>query len=147
MAHHGISASVQPLFITSDTWAADRLGAERASDLYPLKSMLDEGLVVSGSSDSPVESMSPVLGMWASMVRGGIAPDESLTPAEALGLYTSNSAYNGFDETYSTLVEGGRADMTLFDSDVEGMHPALFRKVGIAATIVDGSAIHSFGGA
>ena len=146
MAYHGIRATVQPLFITSDTWAADRLG-ERALDLYPLKSMLDEGLIASGSSDSPVESISPVLGMWASMVRGGIAPSESLTPAEALRLYTSNSASNGFDETGSPLVEGGRADMTLFDSDVEGMHPALFRKVGVAATIVDGSAIHSFGGA
>ncbi|HEV2226308.1 MAG TPA: amidohydrolase, partial [Nitrososphaerales archaeon] len=146
MAHYGIRASVQPLFITSDTWAAARLG-ERAGDLYPLKSMLDEGLIASGSSDSPVESISPVLGMWASMVRGGIAPDESLTPAQALGLYTSNSASNGFDETGSALVEGGHADMTLFDSDVEGMHPALFRKVGVAATIVDGSVIHSFGGA
>ncbi len=147
MAHHGISATVQPLFITSDTWAVDRLGEERAGDLYPLKSMLDDGLVASGSSDSPVESMSPVLGIWASMVRGGIAPNESLTFGEALGLYTSNSASNGFDEASSSLKEGGRADMTLLDSDVGGMHPALFRKVGVAATIVDGSVIHSFGGA
>jgi len=146
MAHNDIRATVQPLFITSDTWAANRLGEERAVDLYPLKSMLDVGLVASGSSDSPVESMSPVLGMWASMVRGGIAPDETLTPAQALGLYTSNSASNGFDEIGQSLVEGGRADMTLLDSDIGGMHPALFRKVGVAATIVDGSAIHSFGG-
>jgi predicted amidohydrolase YtcJ len=109
--------------------------------------MLDEGLVASGSSDSPVESMSPVLGMWASMVRGGFAPDESLTPVEALVLYTSNAASNGFDDAGSTLEEGGRADLTLLDSDVEDMHPALFRKVGVAATIVDGSVIHSFGGA
>lgn len=146
MARHGIRATVQPLFITSDTWAANRLGEERAGDLYPLKSMLDEGLVASGSSDSPVESMSPILGMWASMVRGGIAPNETLTPVQAFGLYTSNSASNGFDEIGQSLVEGGRADMTLFDSDVGGMHPALFRKVGVAATVVDGSAIHSFGG-
>jgi predicted amidohydrolase YtcJ len=147
MAHHGIRVTVQPLFITSDTWAADRLGAERARDLYPLKSMLDEGLIASGGSDSPVESMSPVLGTWAAMVRGGLAPEESLHFAEAIGLYTSNASTNGFDETGSSLVEGGRADMTLLDSDVGGMHPALFRKVGVAATVVDGTVIHSFGGA
>jgi len=146
MVHHGIRATVQPLFITSDRWAADRLGTERARDLYPLKSMLDEGLIASGSSDSPVESMSPVLGMWASMVRAEIAPEESLSLTEALGLYTSKAASNGLDEVGSSLEEGGRADMTLLDSDVGGMHPALFRKVGVAATVVDGSVIHSFGG-
>jgi predicted amidohydrolase YtcJ len=147
MVQHGIRAAVQPLFITSDTWAPGRLGTERARDLYPLKSMLDEGIVASGGSDSPVESMSPVLGMWASMVRSGTAPEESLTTAEALKLYTTNSAFNGFDDSVSPLVEGGPADMTLFDSDIDGLHPALFRKVGVAATIVDGTAVHSFGGA
>jgi predicted amidohydrolase YtcJ len=147
MASHGIRATVQPLFITSDNWAAERLGPERPLDLYPLKSMLDEGLVASGSSDSPVESMSPVLGMWASMVRAGLAQEESLTLDEAIKLYTSNAASNGFDESGTSLVEGGRADMTLLDSDISGMHPALLRKVGVAATVVDGTAIHSFGAA
>jgi predicted amidohydrolase YtcJ len=146
MARYGIRATVQPLFITSDTWAVERLGPERARDLYPLKSMLEQGLVVSGSSDSPVESMSPVLGMWASMVRAGISPEEVLTLNEALKIYTSNAASNGFDENGATLVEGGRADLTLLDSDIEGMHPALFRKVGVAATVVDGLVINSFGG-
>jgi predicted amidohydrolase YtcJ len=147
MARHGIRATVQPLFITSDTWAVDRLGPERVLDLYPLKSMLDEGLVVSGSSDSPVESMSPVLGIWASMVRAGLAPGEALTFNDALNLYTSNAASNGFDDTGAKLVEGDLADMTLLDSDVDGMHPALFRKVGVAATVVNGSVVSSFGGA
>ncbi len=144
LAKHGIRATVQPLFITSDTWAVERLGAERVNDLYPLRSMFEEGIGPSGSSDSPVESLSPVLGMWASMTRGGSVPSESLTLDQATALYTSNAAYNGFDEQKPS--EGVLGDFTLLDSDVSGMHPALFRKVGVVATIVDGVVVHSYGG-
>jgi predicted amidohydrolase YtcJ len=142
MSKRSIPATVQPLFIVSDTWAINRLGEERVLDLYPLKSMLMEGILVSGSSDSPVESLSPVLGVWASMVRAGFAREESLTLDEALRLYTSNASANGLDE--APAGEGSLADFTLLDSMVEGMHPALFRKVGIAATVVGGSPAYSF---
>ncbi len=143
MAKHNIRAAVQPLFITSDSWAGRRLGDERVMDLYPLKSMLAEGIVASGSSDAPVESINPVIGMWASMVRGGYAPDEALTLDEALGLYTSNANSNGFDEGCSSLSEGSSANFTLLDSDIEGMHPAMFRKVEVAATVVGGEVVYS----
>src|SRR5579863_958061 len=57
MAAMKIRATVQPMFITSDTWATKRLGEDRALYLYPLKSMHSAGIITSGSSDSPVESM------------------------------------------------------------------------------------------
>jgi len=144
MAKHSIRATVQPLFITSDSWAVDRLGEERARYLYPLKSMLEEGILASGGSDSPIESMSPILGMWAAMTRGGADSDEKLSLEQALSLYTINARFNGLDPTEG-LLEGAPADLALLDSDVNGMHPALFRKVGILATIVDGTPVHSYG--
>jgi len=141
----GIRVAVQPLFITSDTWAVARLGEERVRDLYPFRSLLSEGVVVSGSSDCPVESLSPILGMWAAMTRGGSTSEESLGLDEALSLYSSNAASNGFDNVGPGLREGAPADLTLLDSDVSGMHPALFRKVGVLATLVNGSLVHSYG--
>ena len=144
MTRHSVRATVQPLFITSDTWAIDRLGEERARDLYPLKSMLAEGIVASGSSDSPIESMSPILGMWAAMTRGGVDSHEKLTLEQALSLYTINARSNGLDSTNGASV-GAPADLTLLDSDISEMHPALLRKVGVLATIVDGRVVHSYG--
>ena len=143
MAKFGIRAAVQPMFVTSDTWAVDRLGEERVRDYYPLRSMIADGIAASGSSDSPVESLSPVLGMWAGMTRAGVVPEESLDLVQALALYTSNAASNGFDE--AALSEGAAADLTILDSDISGMHPALLRKVGALSTLVDGVAVHSFG--
>ncbi|MDE1853606.1 MAG: amidohydrolase [Thaumarchaeota archaeon] len=145
MGKQGIRAAVQPLFITSDTWALDRLGEERVRDLYPIRSMIEEGIVASGSSDCPVESLSPILGVWASMTRGGSVPEESLALEQALSLYTSNAASNGLDESDPHLKEGSPANMTLLDSSTSGMHPALLRKVGVLATVVNGSVVHSYG--
>lgn len=143
MVQHGIRAAVQPQFVTSDTWAVDRLGEERVRDYYPTRSMVDQGTITSGASDSPIESLSPVLGMWASMTRGGLVPEECLELAQALDLYTSSAGSNGFDE--ASLSEGTPANLTLLDSDVSDMHPALLRKVGVLATVVDGAVVHSFG--
>lgn len=143
MARYGIRAAVQPLFVTSDTWAIDRLGEERIRDYYPIRSMLEDGIVTSGASDSPVESISPILGMWAAMTRGGMVPEESLGQEDAVALYTSRAASNGFDE--AALKEGAPADLTLLDSNVTGMHPALLRKVGVSATLVAGTVVHSYG--
>ena len=144
MVRHGIRAAVQPLFITSDSWAMDRLGEERVRDLYPLKSMLADGIVASGSSDSPVESMSPILGIWAAMTRGDPDSKERLDFDEALSLYSTNGQSNGADPV-GGLSEGSPATLTLLDSDTRGIHPALFRKTGVLATLVDGVAVHSYG--
>jgi predicted amidohydrolase YtcJ len=145
MAKHAIRASVQPCFITSDTWAVDRLGEERAADLYPLRSMLEAGIIASGSSDCPVETLNPVIGAWAAAVRAGVAPDEALSLEQALSLYTRNAVTNGLDE-YLGVREGAPADLTLLDSNVEEMHPALFRKVGAAATVKAGQLVYSASG-
>lgn len=142
MAKHGIRATVQPCFITSDTWASERLGEERAADLYPLKSMLAGGIVSSGSSDSPVETMSPVIGIWAAMTRGGSTVSEALSFQEALRLYTANGESNGLDDEDPPHV-GSPANFTLLDSDIEGMHPALFRKVGVSAVMIRGALPYS----
>jgi len=143
---HSIRTAVQPLFVTSDVWAEARLGEERIRDLYPLKSMISGGIVASGGSDSPIEQMNPLMGVWAAMVRGGYEPQESLAIEEALSLYTSNASSNGLDVAGSELTEGATANLTLLDSDIEGMHPAMVRKVGIAATLVDGSLIFASAG-
>jgi hypothetical protein len=144
---HDIRCAVQPSFITSDTWALKRLGEERVNDLYPLKSMLAAGIVTSGGSDSPIEPISPLIGVWAAMVRGGFAPHECLSLNNSLGLYASNAHSNGFDDDGAVIAEGADADFALPDSDLGGMHPALIRKVGITATFVDGRLIFTSAGA
>ena len=147
MKRHSIGVAVQPHFIVSDRWAGERLGEERVADLYPLKSMLREGLVVSGGSRCPGRADEPHPGVWAAMVRAGFAPDERLDLAEAISLYTTNAALNGDGESDKAgIVAGHRADLVVLDSDIGGMHPAMLRKVGIAATVANGRVVFSYEG-
>jgi predicted amidohydrolase YtcJ len=77
------------------------------------------------------------------MARGSFAPQESLSLDDSLSLYTSNANSNGLDEVGSVMAVGADANLTLLDSDLEGMHPAIIRSVGIAATFVDGRLVFS----
>ncbi len=143
----GIGVTVQPHFIISDNWAEERLGEKRLRWLYPLKSLLRNGVKISGGSDAPVEPISPILGIWAAMVRANYSPEERLTLGEALQLYTKNASHAGFDEEMLGEVrEGFLADLTILDSDIRDIHPAMLRKVGIAVTIVNGVKVYSYEG-
>jgi hypothetical protein len=73
MASLGVTASVQPSFITSEVdWLAKRLGP-RVEHTYALVEMEEEGIALLGGSDCPVESPNPWEGMEAGLV-GGLGP-------------------------------------------------------------------------
>lgn len=73
MASLGVTASVQPSFITSEVdWLAKRLGP-RVEHTYALAEMEEEGIALLGGSDCPVESPNPWEGMDAALV-GGLGP-------------------------------------------------------------------------
>jgi predicted amidohydrolase YtcJ len=73
MARLGVTASVQPSFITSEVdWLAKRLGP-RVEHTYALAEMEEEGIALLGGSDCPVESPNPWEGMEAGLV-GGLRP-------------------------------------------------------------------------
>jgi len=142
MKRLGIIASVQPHFIVSDFWVIDRLGEKRARWTYAFKTLLQQGLVVAGGSDCPVEPINPLLGVWAAVDRK-LFPEESLTVEEALRLYTINAAYASFEEnTRGTIERGKWADFTVLDRDVTKIPPKEIRRVRVEMTIVAGRVVY-----
>lgn len=85
----GVTASVQPAFIASETeWLEKRMGPERLKRTYAFRSLLDAGAPLAGGSDSPVEPPHPLHGIAAAQDRLGIVPEQALSAAEALHLFT-----------------------------------------------------------
>lgn len=83
----GVWAIIQPQFYTSDhVWALKRLGPERMKNAYRCKSLLDAGIKVAASSDSPVEEANPNHGINAMQDRG----EEGIPEALARNLYSAN---------------------------------------------------------
>lgn len=139
---------VQPHFLVSDWWLPARLG-ERCRDCYMFLSMLEDGLVLAGSSDAPVEPLDPWTGIIAAMDRGGHdgSPMAGLTGGEAVGLddalkmYTSAAAAaDGEEGVLGMLEPGAAADMVfLAGTPSTGMTTP----PGVAATVVGGKLVYS----
>ncbi len=133
-----VIASVQPHFIVSDFWIPDRLGEARARWTYALKSLLNEGVMITGSSDAPVEPVSPILGIYAAVTRKTF-PQERLTVEEALRLYTINAAYASFEEDAKGSIEKGKfADLAVLSQDPSKVAPQQIKKIMVEMTITAG---------
>lgn len=136
----GVTASVQPAFLASEaTWVESRVGHDRREWLYPFRSLLDAGIPLAGSSDCPVEPPHPLWGMAAAMDRFGIGPDQQLTGAEALAMFTSGAA-RALREA-EPLSEGSRADFVVLDTNPVSAGASQVRDATVLDTFIDGKEV------
>jgi len=144
-----IVASVQPVFFSElgDGWI-EAFGPELAQQLYPFKSMLEAGMKIGGSSDCPVSSVDPRIGLQDAVMRRTpsgevLAPGQALTMEEAIRLYTQGSAYLSFDEHRNGTIEPGkRADFTVMAADPRQVEPEQVPDIPIVMTVVGGEIVH-----
>jgi predicted amidohydrolase YtcJ len=142
MRRAGIVASVQPRFISSDTWAKARLGPLRVRHLYPFRSMLKAGITLCAGSDGPVEDPDPFLGVWAAVARPGLDSDERLSVGQALACYTTAPAYASFcEDSDGTLTPGSAADMVILDRDPFQCSRDDLQNVRVLETFVGGQRV------
>ena len=141
----GVVVSVQPKCVLSEfsVWAAvDRLGSERARWLYPLKTLINEGIRVVGGSDCPMEPLNPLQGIQAAVTRE-FFPEEQITIDEALRMYTVNAAYASFEETVKGSIEEGKlADLTVLSGDPTAVPPSKIGDINVDVTIVGGKVVY-----
>jgi predicted amidohydrolase YtcJ len=152
LAKLGVIASMQPSHAIGDLhFAPARLGMERLKGAYAWKSLLKSGAVVVGGSDAPVERGDPLIEFYAAVARKdlkgftgpGWHPEERLTRAEALKLFTSSAAYARFAESDLGRIKTGlRADLTGFNVDLMHAPEAEIPKGHAVLTVVDGQVVY-----
>jgi len=120
------------------------VGPDRQPWLYRQRSLLDVGLVLPGSSDRPVASGAPLLGIH-DMVNRRTATGapfnqaEAITAAEALRAYTWGSAYASKQEHVKGSITVGRlADFTVLSEDPTAASPDRIAGLEVVATLIDG---------
>jgi len=117
---------------------------ERQEWLYRIRSFLDSGLVVAGSSDSPVVPDNPMLGIYAAVTRRAksgqeVLPKEAVSAEQALVMYTTNAAYASFEENIKGSIAPGRlADMAILSADPLKSPPERIKDIRVEMTIIDG---------
>jgi predicted amidohydrolase YtcJ len=117
---------------------------DRQRWLYRIKSFLDSGLVVAASSDSPVASDNPLVGIYAAVTRRAesgqqLLPRETISAEQALAMYTTNAAYASFEEAIKgSIAEGKLADMVVLSADPTTSPPEQIKDIKVEMTIIDG---------
>jgi predicted amidohydrolase YtcJ len=120
------------------------VGQGRHGWLYRQRSLLEAGLVLSGSSDRPVASGAPLLGIHDMVNRrtdtGAPFNDaEAITAAEALRAYTWGSAYAAKQEHVKGSIAAGKlADFTVLSEDPTAVAANRIAGLEVASTFVDG---------
>lgn len=149
LAELGAACVVQPGFIPAFGEDMRRaVGPERALLSHRARTQLDAGLPLGISSDRPVAPGAPLTGIQAFVERiteDGLpyAPDERLTPEEAVRAATVGSA----EVTGAAAVKGALAEGMLADFVVLEAHPADvpvgdIHAIPVLATAVGGSFTH-----
>ncbi|MCC5913113.1 MAG: amidohydrolase [Balneolaceae bacterium] len=121
-------ASMQPTHATSDmNMAEDRVGPDRMEGAYAWQTFLDQGTVIAGGSDFPVENVNPFYGLYSAVTRkdhdgmppGGWYSEHTMSRIEALTAFTIDAAYAAHQEdVIGTLEVGKWADFILIDRDI-----------------------------
>ena len=146
MKKQKVIVSVQPRVIASEfsVWSAlEHLGPKRARWLYPLKTLLKEGIKVIGGSDCPMEPLSPLLGIQSAVTRDHIL-EERITVDEALRMYTVDAAYASFEENIKGSIETGKlADLTIISRDLHESLPNEIGNIEVDMTIVGGKVVYA----
>ena len=177
MATGGVIANVQPSFVPTDMrWVQQRLSpvqlqysyawkvrnlvalislatsfsqliCSRFTPLLSHQTLLDRGVCVAGGSDAPIETCSPLVGMFDAIHRQArspsasaegsnsssaclepevFRPEEALTFSEALWIYTVGAAYAAGCELFlGSLEVNFAADFVVLDASVLQDHALL----------------------
>jgi predicted amidohydrolase YtcJ len=141
----GIVPAMQPAFFWEfgDGYIRN-YGRHRADVMFPAKALLDRGVIVAGSSDSPVTDYRPLFGIEQALTRatnGGdvCGPDNKVDLETAIRMHTYNGAYASFEEHLKGSIEVGKfADLTLLPVDLRTAPTEGMRDLPIAMTVVNG---------
>lgn len=147
-----VIVDIQPRFTSNYNiwWSEDRLGPERIRYAYAWNTLIKEGIVLTGSSDSPVEPYDPLLGVYSIVCRqdlsgkpeGGWMPQERVSVYDAFCLYTKNAAYSSYEENIKgTIREGKLADFAVLDADPFEVEPQKIKDIKVLQTYLGGEKV------
>src|SRR5690606_26613369 len=133
LSRRKVVVTLQPQFVTSDTWTPERLGPVRVPWAYPFRDLVEAGVPVALSSDCPVERLDAFACLAAAVGGHPWRPGQTLTGEQALRAYCLGSAYAGFTESeLGSLEPGKRADLAVLSGD-----PTALDAAGIAALVAE----------
>jgi predicted amidohydrolase YtcJ len=148
-ARLGVIAAMQPAFIPyceglNLEYYRAILGEQRLKRANAFRSILDEGIIVSGGSDTPVTRMNPLLGIHYCVNHPLI--EQRTDIYEAIEMFTINGAKTGFEEDIKGSIEAGKlADFVVLSDDPYRVPRDKIKDIKVKMTIVGGRVVYKNG--
>ena len=147
----GLVPAAQPVFFHEFGDGYLRDYGKRTRFMFPCRTLLEQGVPVAASSDCPVTTCDPFLGMYEAMTRatsGGqtVYAEETVTLPQAIRMYTRNGAYAAFEEGVKGSLEPGKlADLAVLSGPILGLPAEEVRHLRADMTIVGGEVVFDRG--
>ena len=147
-AELGIVVVSQPGFLSvlGDGFAA--AFGDRSDQLYPFASWRRAGITVAGSSDAPVITADPLIGIRDAVLRRTaeghvLGRGERLAVQDALALYTQGAAFALHREDEIGSLEPGKlADFVVLDKNPLDADPGQIGDIQVLATVLGGTPVY-----
>jgi predicted amidohydrolase YtcJ len=148
LASLGVMVVTQPPFIY---YSGDRyfktIPDMQLKHLYPLATLMENGVQVAGSSDCPVVPPNPLIGIYSAVSRMSenrkpIVANERIKPLDAVRLYTDYAARATFEEgVKGTITPGKLADLVVLDGDPTKLPLDEIKEIQVEMTILNGEVV------
>jgi predicted amidohydrolase YtcJ len=126
----------------------ESLGEDRCNYVYPMKSLLDRGIIACCNSDWPVSEGNPLIGIYSAVTRkkwtgNTLGYNQKISLLEAVKAYTYNGAYAAFEEKEKGTIEVNKlADMIVLSENIFKIPVEKILKTQVDITIVGGKVVY-----
>ena len=149
-----VIANFQPLWAYADDYIVDLtvpfIGEERATWLYPIRSVIDSGGVVAFGSDWSVSTANPFPQIETAITRIDadnhdtpvLNAEQRITLEQAIEAFTINAAFvNNLEKTTGSIEEGKLADLIVIDRNLFEIEPTEISDASVILTLFEGQAV------
>jgi predicted amidohydrolase YtcJ len=123
----------------------DCVGEKRLTKAFPFRTLLKNGVIIAGGSDSPgywpVDPLRDIAACVSRKMRWGEVwvPEERINLNEAFAMHTTTASWVGFEENIKgTLQVGKLADVAVLAEDPFQMQPERIKDLKVEMTLVGG---------
>ena len=147
LARLGIAIVTQPSFIYySGSRYLQTVPGDQIEFLYPIRSMLEHGLLLGAGSDFPIVDPNPFVGIHAAVTRlteeGAVFSQQQIGVLDAIRMYTFGAAAAGFQERIKgSLSPGKLADIVILSENPFEVDPDQLKNIQVVMTIIGGRII------
>ncbi|MGE0449580.1 MAG: amidohydrolase [Vicinamibacterales bacterium] len=145
----GLAISAQDHLYLAGPSLLQYWGKERTASMTPMRTFIDQGLMVSAGTDSSVVPFPPLWVLYHFITRdtisgGVIGPEQRITREEALRASTMGNASLTFEEEAKGSIEPGKlADLVVLSEDILSCPEERIESAKVLLTMVGGKVVYA----